>query len=279
MPYIKKNPQNDSSVNIFFEDIGAGKPVVLIHGWPVSHEMWEYQVTAIVNAGYRCIAYDRRGFGQSDKPWTGYDYDTLAADLHELIDALDLSDITLVGFSMGGGEVVRYLGKYGSSKVTKAVLISSVVPLVVQTDDHEEGVPRAAFDGIIANIQNDRPAFLTDFGKQFFSEGVLNKPVSQEIQSWLHQLAIVASPKATTDCVRAFSETDFRTDLSTISIPVMIIHGDHDKTVPIQATSEITASLLPNAEYYILEGAPHGLFITNKEELNQLLLNFMDRAN
>jgi non-heme chloroperoxidase len=278
MPYIKKNPQNESSVNIFFEDIGTGKPVILIHGWPVSHEMWEYQVTAIVNAGYRCITYDRRGFGQSDKPWTGYDYDTFAADLNELIDALDLSDIILVGFSMGGGEVVRYLGKYGPSKVSKAVLISSVVPLLVQTDSHEEGVPRDIFDGVIANIQNDRPAFLSDFGKQFFSEGVLNKPVSQEIQNWLHQLAIVASPKATADCVRAYSETDFRTDLSTITIPVMIIHGDNDKTVPIQATSEITASLLPNAEYYIIEGAPHGLFITNKDELNQLLINFMDRA-
>jgi non-heme chloroperoxidase len=275
MPYIKKDPSNSNSVNIFFEDLGTGKPVILIHGWPVSHEMWEYQVTALVNAGYRCIAYDRRGFGQSDKPWTGYDYDTLAADLHQVITTLELDDVTLVGFSMGGGEVVRYLGKYGSSRVSKAVLVSSVVPLLLKTADHEEGVPREMFDEIIANIHKDRPAFLTEFGKQFFSEGVLNKPVSHEIQNWMHQLAVIASPKATADCVRSFSETDFRTDLNTITVPVMIIHGDDDKTVPIKATSEITSSLLPNAAYYRFEGAPHGLFITHKDELNQLLLNFI----
>lgn len=276
MPYIRKNPENSSSVNIFFEDLGTGKPVVLIHGWPVSHEMWEYQVNALVNAGYRCITYDRRGFGQSDKPWNGYDYDTLTDDLHEVIITLGLTDVTLVGFSMGGGEVVRYLGRYGAARVSKAVLISSVVPLLIKRHDHEEGVPVEMFDEIIAHIQDDRPAFLTEFGKQFFSEGVLNKPVSQEIQNWLHQLAIVASPKATADCVRVFSETNFKTDLSTITIPMMIIHGDDDKTVPINATSEITSTLLPNAAYYKFEGAPHGLFITHKTELNQLLIKFID---
>jgi non-heme chloroperoxidase len=276
MPYIRKNPENSSSVNIFFEDLGTGKPVVLVHGWPVSHEMWEYQVNALVNAGYRCITYDRRGFGQSDKPWNGYDYDTLTDDLHEVIITLNLTEVTLVGFSMGGGEVVRYLGRYGSARIVKAVLISSVVPLLLKRPDHEEGVPIEMFDEIIANIQNDRPAFLTEFGKQFFSEGILNKPVSQEIQNWLYQLAIVASPRATAECVRAFSETGFKTDLSTITIPMMIIHGDDDKTVPINATSEITSSLLPNAAYYRLEGAPHGLFITHKTELNQLLIKFID---
>jgi len=275
MPYIRRNTENPSSVNIFFEDSGTGKPIVLIHGWPVSHEMWEYQVNALVNAGYRCIAYDRRGFGQSDKPWSGYDYNTLTDDLHEVITALDLSDVTLVGFSMGGGEVARYLGRYGSSRVSKAVLISSVVPLLLKTESHEEGVPKEMFDEIIAKIQDDRPAFLTEFGKQFFNEGILNKPVSQEIQNWMHQLAIVASPKATVDCVRSFSETDFRTDLSTITVPVMIIHGDADKTVPINATSELTSLQLPNAAYYRFEDAPHGLFITNKDELNQLLINFI----
>ena len=275
MPYIKKNPSNSESVNLFFEDQGEGRPVVLIHGWPVSHEMWEYQVTALVNAGYRCISYDRRGFGQSDKPWSGYDYDTLASDLNELLSALNLWEVTLVGFSMGGGEVVRYLGKYGATRISKAVLVSSVVPLVVKTEDHEEGVPREVFDEIIAKIHDDRPAFLTEFGQQFFNEGILNKPVSKEIQSWMHHMALIASPSATAECVRSFSETDFRTDLSTITIPMMIIHGDADKTVPIKATSELTASLLPNAEYYILEEAPHGLFITNKAELNQLLINFL----
>ena len=275
MPYIKKNPENNQSVNLFFEDHGEGQPVILIHGWPVSHEMWEYQVNALVSAGYRCISYDRRGFGQSDKPWSGYDYDTLAGDLHEVINALNLWEVTLVGFSMGGGEVVRYLGKYGATRVSKAVLISSVVPLLVKSEDHEEGVPRAIFDEMIAKIHDDRPAFLTEFGDQFFNIGILNKPVSTEIQQWMHQLAMVASPSATAACIRSFSETDFRTDLSTLSLPMMIIHGDADKTVPIKATSEITASLLPNAEYYILEEAPHGLFITNKAEVNQLLINFL----
>jgi non-heme chloroperoxidase len=275
MPYIRKNTDNPSSVNIFFEDLGTGKPVVLIHGWPVSHEMWEYQVNTLVDAGYRCISYDRRGFGQSDKPWTGYDYNTLTDDLHELIITLDLRDVTLVGFSMGGGEVARYLGRYGSSRISKAVLISSVVPLLVKTDDHEEGVPLETFDEMIANIRNDRPAFLTEFGKQFFNEGILNKPVSQEIQNWMHHLALIASPRATAECVRSFSETDFRTDLSTVTVPVMIIHGDADKTVPIGATSELASLQLPNAAYYRFEDAPHGLFITHKDELNRLLLNFI----
>ncbi|RZK82258.1 MAG: alpha/beta hydrolase [Pedobacter sp.] len=275
MPYIKKNLDNSASVNIYFEDQGIGKPVVLIHGWPVSHEMWEYQVNALVNAGYRCITYDRRGFGQSDKPWDNSDYNTLSDDLHEVLLALNLYDVTLVGFSMGGGEVVRYLGRYGSTRVSKAVLVSSVVPLLVKTEDHEEGVPREMFDEIVANIHDDRPAFLAEFGKQFFSEGVLNKPVSQEIQNWMWNLAIVASPRATAECVRSFSETDFRMDLSTITIPMMIIHGDDDKTVPIGATSELASLQLPNAAYYRIEGAPHGLFITHKAELNQLLINFI----
>lgn len=275
MPYIKKNPENPSSVNLFFEDMGGGKPVILIHGWPVSHEMWEYQVGALVNAGYRCIAYDRRGFGQSDKPWTGYDYDTLADDLHELITALDLWEVTLVGYSMGGGEVIRYLGRYGSSRIAKAVLVSSVVPLLVKTDDHEEGIPREVFDEIVAKIHDDRPGFLAEFGKQFFNEGILNKPVSPQIQDWLFNMAIVADPNATAECVRSFSETDFRMDLSTIAIPVMIIHGDADKTVPLEATSELTSLQLPNAAFYKIEDAPHGLFITHKAELNQLLINFL----
>ncbi len=275
MPYIKKNPENSSSVNIFFEDLGTGKPVVLIHGWPVSHEMWEYQVNTLVNAGYRCIAYDRRGFGQSDRPWHSYDYDTLASDLHEVITALNLTDVTLVGFSMGGGEVVRYLGKYGSSRVSKAVLISSVVPLLSKTEDHEEGVPTEVFDGMIAGLQNDRPAFLAGFGKQFFSVNEQSNSVSQEIQNWMHQLAIVASPRATTECVRSFSETNFRTDLSVITIPIMIIHGDDDKIVPINTTSEVTSSLLPNSEYHVIEGASHGVFFTHKDEVNKLLLNFL----
>lgn len=275
MPYIRKNPENDSSVNIFFEDLGSGKPVILIHGWPVSHEMWEYQINALVNAGYRCIAYDRRGFGQSDKPWGNYDYDTLAADLNEVITVLNLTDVALVGFSMGGGEVVRYLGKYGSSRVSKAVLLGSVVPMLLK-EEHEDGVPQEVFDGMIAGLQNDRPTFLAEFGKQFFSGSADSTPVSQGIQNWMHQLAMVASPRATTECVRSFSETNFRTDLNVITIPVMVIHGNEDKIVPINITSEVTASLLPNSEYHVINGASHGLFFTHKDEINQLLINFLN---
>jgi len=277
MPYIRKNPESSSSVNIFFEDLGSGKPVILIHGWPVSHEMWEYQIDALVNAGYRCIAYDRRGFGQSDKPWDGYDYDTLAADLHEVITALNLTDVALVGFSMGGGEVARYLGKYGSSRISKAVLLGSVVPMLLKTEEHEDGVPSDVFDGMIAGLQNDRPTFLAEFGKQFFSGAADNAPVSQGIQSWMHQLAMVASPRATTECVRSFSETNFRTDLNVITVPVLIIHGNEDKIVPINITSEVTASLLPNSDYHVIDGASHGLFFTHKDEINELLIKFLSK--
>lgn len=277
MPYIKKNPESSSSVNIFFEDIGSGKPVILVHGWPVSHEMWEYQIDTLVNAGYRCIAYDRRGFGQSDKPWDGYDYDTLTADLHEVITTLNLTDVALVGFSMGGGEVAKYLGKYGSSRISKAVLLGSVVPMLLKTEEHEDGVPQEVFDGMIAGLQNDRPTFLAEFGKQFFSGAADSTPVSQGIQNWMHQLAMVASPRATTECVHSFSETNFRTDLNVITVPVMIIHGSDDKIVPINITSEVTASLLPNSEYHVIDGASHGLFFTHKDEINKLLINFLSK--
>lgn len=275
MPFIENKHSNNTPVRIFYEDFGTGEPVVLIHGWPVSHEMWEYQVAAIVNAGYRCIAYDRRGFGNSDRPWDGYDYDTLASDLAALINELDLKDVTLIGFSMGGGEVVRYISTYGTDKIAKAVLVSSVVPLMLQTESHEEGVPKDIFDEIIANIFNDRPAFLTGFGKQFFNESLLNKPVSAEIQEWMHHMAVISSPKATRDCVRSFSETDFRDELASITVPTLIIHGDADQTVPINATSDLTAKGIPNARYSIFKGAPHGLFITHKDELNEQLVSFL----
>ncbi|RYF23449.1 MAG: alpha/beta hydrolase [Flavobacteriales bacterium] len=277
MPYIENKAADGSAIKINYEDFGTGKPVVLIHGWPVSHEMWEYQVAEIVNNGFRCIAYDRRGFGQSDRPWSGYDYDHLASDLDALINELDLTDVTLVGFSMGGGEVIRYISTYGTAKVSKTVLISSIVPLVLKTSDHEEGVPREMFDEIIANIFADRPAFLTTFGKQFFNEGLLNKPVSSEIQDWMHHMAMISSPKATRDCVRSFSETDFRAELAKVNVPTLIIHGDADQTVPIEATSDLSSKGIPNAEYVIFENAPHGLFITHKDELNEHLIAFLKK--
>ncbi|PST83025.1 alpha/beta hydrolase [Pedobacter yulinensis] len=277
MPYFNLNiPENETSTaSLYYEDWGAGDPVVLIHGWPLSHEMWEYQIDALVTAGYRVIAYDRRGFGKSAKTWTGYDYDTLTSDLAALIDGLALESVSLVGFSMGGGEVVRYLSRFGIDKIKKAVLISSVVPFMLKTDDHPEGVPAELFDGFAEKLANDRPAFLSEFAKQFYGEGLLSKPVSQHILNWHQNLSLQASARATERCLQSFSRTDFRCDLDKIRIPLLVIHGDADKTVPIEATSAIVASRVPQAEYTVLEGAPHGLFITDRDMLNQRLIDFL----
>ncbi len=264
-----------STINLFYEDWGTGKPVILIHGWPLNHRMWEYQLTELPRHGMRCIAYDRRGFGQSDKPWEGYDYDTLAADLHGLIETLDLNDVTLVGFSMGGGEVARYLSRYGSKRISKAVFISAVCPLLIKQHDNPEGVPREQFDSIIEGLTADRPAFLAKFGKLFYGEGLLSKPVSDEILQWSAQLAYCASPKATLDCVRSFSETDFRADLKKIDVPTLVIHGDADKTVPLDTTGRITANIVSGAKLSVFKGAPHGLFITDKERLTEELQKFI----
>ena len=277
MPFIENKENSNAPVKIFYEDLGSGKPVILISGWPVSHDMWEYQINDLVIAGFRCIAYDRRGFGKSDRPWEGYDYDSLASDLAVLIDELNLTSVSLVGFSMGGGEVVRYLSKYGESKISKAVLVSSIIPFLVKTDDHPGGVPKEEFDVMVASIKEDRFAFLTQFGKQFFNEGFLIKPVSAELQEWMHHMAMVSSPKATIDCARSFSETDFRDELASINVPTLIIHGDADKIVPINITSDVSSKQIAGAEYRVFKDAPHGLFITHKEELNKLLITFLSK--
>lgn len=272
MPYTNENAEN--KVQIYYEDYGAGQPVILIHGWPLSNEMWEYQVPAIVSAGYRCITYDRRGFGKSCKPYDSYDYSIMADDLHQLISELGITNVILVGFSMGGGEVARYAAKYGTANIAKAVLISSIVPYLLKTGNHPEGVDSEVFDDMIKNLQNDRPGFLKEFGKMFFGVGLLNSPVSDGMLQWTHSLAMPASPKATIDCVRTFSETDLRQDAAALTMPVLIIHGDHDKVVPAEATSNLAEELIPNSEYVIYQGAPHGLFITHKEKLNDDLIAF-----
>ncbi|HSH64752.1 MAG TPA: alpha/beta hydrolase, partial [Bacteroidia bacterium] len=181
MPYIKTKSEN--GIHLFYQDLGKGKPVVFIHGWPSSHAMWEYQL-AVLPEKFRCIAYDRRGFGNSDKPWDGYDYDTLADDLHAIIETLNLSDVTLVGFSMGGGEVVRYMSRYGSGKVSKIVLIGSVTPFLLQMDDNKEGIPKEMFNDMITEIKKDRPKFLTEFGKLFFGVTLLKQAISDELLQW-----------------------------------------------------------------------------------------------
>ena len=259
---------------LFYQDWGSGPPIVLIHGWPLNADMWEYQAVFLASQGFRVVAYDRRGFGRSGQPWQGYDYDTLADDLRALMNKLDLRDATLAGFSMGGGEVVRYLSRHGSDRVAKAVLISAVTPFLLKTPDHENGVDRGVFDDIIDGLSRDRPNFLAGFGKKFFGAGLLNFTVTTEILQWSWMMAMQGSPKATIDCVRAFSETDFRGDMAALKVPTLIIHGDADTTVPIDVAGREAARLVPHAAFHEYPGAPHGLFFTHKDDLNADLMAF-----
>lgn len=278
MSYIKAGTDSaGNDVNLFYEDWGQGAPVVLIHGWPLSHEMWEYQMTELPKAGLRVIAYDRRGFGKSSKPWNGYDYDTLTDDLKAVLDALNLENVTLVGFSMGGGEVARYMSRYGGARVSKVALVSAVTPYLVKTEDNPDGVDQSVFDDMLTKMKADRADFLQTFGKQFYGVNLINHPVSQAHLDGDFMRAYLASPKATVDCAEAFAGTDFRADLAHFNVPTLIIHGDGDKTVPIESSGEQSAKLLPNAHYIVYDGAPHGLFYTEKDRLNDDLLTFIQQ--
>ena len=275
MSYIQSN-SSSSPAHIFYEDWGSGKPVVFIHGWPLSHEMWEYQLTELPKHGMRCIAYDRRGFGKSTKTWTGYDYNTLAGDLKAVLDELDLHDVTLVGFSMGGGEIARYFGQYGGARVSRVVLIGAVTPYLLKAADNPDGVDPAVFDQILYKLKEDRAAFLETFGKQFFGVSLIKHPVSQAMLQWNQTMAMLGSPKATEDCVRSFSATDFRNDLPLINVPALVIHGNTDQTVPIKSSGELTAKQISGAIYKVYDGAPHGLYYTDKDKLNQDLIDFIN---
>jgi non-heme chloroperoxidase len=259
---------------IFYKDWGKGPPVVFIHGWPLSADMWEYQAGKIASQGFRCIAYDRRGFGRSSQPWTGYDYDTLADDLSALIKALDLNDVTLVGFSMGGGEVARYMSRHGGNAVSRCVLVSAVTPFLLKTGDNPDGVDVEVFDEMITALERDRPAFLAGFGKKFFGAGVLNFSVSSELLDWAQTIALQASPAASIACVKAFAKTDFRPDMDAFKVPTLIIHGDADQTVPIDASARRTVQLIKGARLIEYPGAPHGLFYSHKDRLNSDLAAF-----
>jgi non-heme chloroperoxidase len=264
MPHVQSTAGN-TPVNIYYEDLGEGKPIVLIHGWPLSGSMWEYQVPELIKKGFRCITYDRRGFGKSDFPADGYDYDTMAGDLKAVLDELDLMEVTLVGFSMGGGEIAKYFSLHGGKGVSKAILVSAVVPYMLQTHDNPDGVPADAFAEMEAGMMTDRPGFLEQFNKDFYGVGLLASPVSDAYLNIAMIKGMESSPLATLACARAFATTDFRKDVTKINVPTLIIHGDKDKTVPVKATAE----LIPNSSLIIYEGEPHGLWFTQKKRLTE----------
>ena len=271
MPTLKTG----DGASLFYNDWASGTPVVLIHGWPLNADMWEYQAPVLAERGHRVVIYDRRGFGRSDQPWSGYDYDILADDLAALMDHLDLRGAVLVGFSMGGGEVARYLSRHGAGRVSKAVLVSCVTPMLLKTADHPDGVDRSVFDQMVDGLKQDRPTFLATFGKKFYGAGLLNFTVTDGILEWTRGLALQASPKATMDCVRAFSETDFRPDMQAFTVPTLVIHGDADSTVPPDVTGRVAAEMIPGATLMMYPGAPHGLFFTEKDRLAADLTAFI----
>lgn len=267
--------ESKDGTHLHVKDGGKGRPVVLIHGWPLTGDMFEYQTLALLETGYRVITYDRRGFGQSGHPATGYDYDTFADDLAAVMNKLDLRGVNLVGFSMGGGEIARYLSRHGATRVAKAALVSSVVPYLLKTKDNPDGADMSVFEDMKDQIRKDRFAFLENFAKQFYGVGVVTKPVSQALMNWSFDLAIMASPLATLRCVDAFGKTDFRKDLASFTVPTLIIHGTADKTVPIGAAGRAAAKGITGSKLIEYDGEPHGLFATAPDRLNADLKEFI----
>ncbi|MDF3981520.1 alpha/beta hydrolase [Luteibacter sp. PPL201] len=274
MPFITSKATAQPT-SLFYEEIGQGRPVVFIHGWPLSSAMWEYQLGAVADAGFRAIAYDRRGFGRSDHPATGYDYDTFADDLHTLLQELDLRDVTLVGFSMGGGEVARYVARHGGDRVHSVAFISAVTPYLLKGPDNPDGVDADVFKQMKDKLIEERPAFLEPFAKQFFGSGLLSHPVSQATLDASLTVAMQASKKGTLDCVDAFSATDFRQDVAALRLPTLIVHGDADKIVPAEASGQRLANAVAGSVYKEYSGAPHALVITHKDDVNRDLVDFL----
>lgn len=261
---------------IYYKDWGSGKPVLFSHGWPLDADMWDSQMEFLASRGYRTIAFDRRGFGRSSQPWDGYDYDTFADDIAQLIDHLDLHEVTLVGFSMGGGDVTRYLASHGNERVAGLVLLGSVTPLMGKRDDNPDGIDDAMFEQIKDGIRADRAQYIADFATPFFG---LNKgqQVSQGVKTQTLNMALLASLKATLDCVTAFAQTDFRPDLAKVDVPTLIIHGDADQVVPFETTGKKAAGQLREAQLNVYAGAPHGFTVTHAQQLNEDLLAFLNR--
>lgn len=278
MGRIKVGTENSTDIELHYEDKGAGRPVLLIHGYPLSGDSWEGQIPALLDAGHRVITYDRRGFGKSDKPSIGYDYDTFAADLHTVMETLDLRDAVLVGFSMGTGEVARYLSTYGSDRVAKAVFLASLEPYLAITDDNPDGAaPPSFFEGVSEAVKKDRYAFFTGFYADFFNlDENLGTRVSEEAVRNAWNVAAGAGPIASAAAPLTWP-TDFRADIPRIDVPALIVHGTADRTLPIDATGRRFAEALPAAEYVEIEGAPHGLLTTHTAEVNEILLDFLGR--
>jgi non-heme chloroperoxidase len=278
MPYVTVGKENSSSIDLYYEDHGSGQPVVLIHGYPLSGASWEKQVPVLLNAGHRVIAYDRRGFGKSSQPTTGYNYDTFAEDLHKLITHLELREFALVGFSMGGGEVARYLGKYGSKGVSKAVIISGVPPFLLRTADNPEGVDGNVFEGIKKAVVADRYAFFTEFFKNFYNTDLLlGKRVSEQAVQASWNVASGASATASLACVPTWHE-DFRKDVNKIDVSTLVIHGDADRILPINASGLRTAKLIKGARLVVVKDGPHCVTWTHAEEVNAELVSFLGKA-
>ena len=264
-------------VEIYYKDWGTGPTALLLHGWPLSADSWDDQALAIAQSGFRVIAPDRRGFGRSSQPFSGYDYDTLADDVAALIEHTGARDITLVGFSMGGGEVARYLTRHGGQHVDKVALVASVVPCMLMGPDNPDGVPQAMFDQMQREMEDDRARFFGDFFKTFYGVGLLRKAVSDEVLQWSRAVAMQAGLKPTLACAQAFAGTDFRPDLPAFDVPTLIIHGSADKTVPIAASARPAARAIPNATLLEYEGAPHGLLVTDKQRVAADLIAFLRR--
>ena len=268
--------ENSSSIDLYYEDLGSGQPIILSHGWPLSGASWERQIAALLGAGYRVITYDRRGFGKSSQPSTGYDYGTFAQDLHALVTKLDLRNFDLAGFSMGSAEVAGYIGKYGTERIRKAVLIGVLPPFLLKTADNPTGVDASVFEGIKQGIKADRFAFLTEFFRNFYNTDVtLGKLISEEAlrNSW--NVASASSAKAMLDCVDSWL-TDFRTDIARIDVPVLLIHGDADRILPIDSTARPLAKLISGSRLVEIQEGPHGLLWTHADQVNAALLEFLN---
>ena len=273
MPYITK--QDQKNYEIYYEDFGSGQPIILIHGWPLSGKSWEHQVPVLLDLGYRVISYDRKGFGKSFVSASGYDYDSLTADLHELITQLELKNVILVGFSMGGGEVVRYLTNYGDENIDKVALISSIIPIVKQIADNPDGVPEKALEDIMAALKKDRVQFLEGFHKNFYNYTDFSKTVSEQQLNYDWNIASHASPIATIKAAESWAGTDFRPELKNVKVKTLIVHGDADQIVPIETSAKQAAEGIVDNEFVIIPGAPHGLNNTHTAKLNEILTKFL----